>query len=203
MSIVTTVRRLLPADRLYHLLLQFFGSLGCWWFTLLNIDEHLKNEQILLEVYVKIRVNMLRIWGVGWWKFCRKIGCSGRGHVKENNLSSQHLVVKHATLAAMLAVPERRVTGKSPPDRNTDSCTHWVRPSQLTSKENHHYPIQCLGNDTFQYFNIDPAVGFPRFSYIYFFKPKYHTAWTGSMLRGVQGYDNDPDFLVYTFLKNK
>ena len=33
-SIVTTVRRLLPADRLYHLLLQFFGSLGCWWFTM-------------------------------------------------------------------------------------------------------------------------------------------------------------------------
>ena len=49
--------------------------------------------------------------------------------------------------------------------------------SQLTSKENHHYPIQCLGNDTFQYFNIDPAVGFPRFSYIYFFKPKYHSAY--------------------------
>ena len=144
-----------------------------------------KSEQILFEVYVKIRASMLRIWGVSRWKFCRKIGCSGRGHVKEKTTYLRsRLVVKHATLAAMLAVPERRVSGKSPPDRNTDSCTHWVQKkypawlaSQLT-KENHHYPIQCLGNDTFQYFNIDPAVGLPRFSYIYFFKPKYHSAWT-------------------------
>ena len=97
-------------------------------YTLLNINVHLKNEQILFEVYVKIRASMLRIWGVSRWKFCRKIGCSGRGHVKEKTTYLRsRLVVKHATLAAMLAVPERRVSGKSPPDRNTDSCTHWVR----------------------------------------------------------------------------
>ena len=35
------------------------------------------------------------------------------------------------------------------------------------------------------------------------FKPKYHSAGTGSMLRGVQRYGNDPDFLVYTLLKTK
>ena len=96
--------------------------------AILNINVHLKNEQILFEVYVKIRASMLRIWGVSRWKFCRKIGCSGRGHVKEKTTYLRsRLVVKHATLAAMLAVPERRVSGKSPPDRNTDSCTHWVR----------------------------------------------------------------------------
>ena len=46
--------------------------------------------------------------------------------LKKTYLRSR-LVVKHATLAAMLAVPERHVSGKSPPDRNTDSCTHWVQ----------------------------------------------------------------------------
>ena len=33
-------------------------------YTLVNITEDLKNEQILFEVYVKIRASMLRIWGV-------------------------------------------------------------------------------------------------------------------------------------------
>ena len=45
--------------------------------------------------------------------------------------------------------------------------------------------------------------GFSQFSFIILLKTKYHSAWTGSMLRGVQRYDNDPDCLVYTFLKNK
>ena len=46
----------------------------------------------------------------------------------------------------------------------------------------------------------------PFFLYILYlslFEPKYHSAGTGSMLRGVQRYDNDPDFLVYTLLKTK
>ena len=48
--------------------------------------------------------------------------------------------------------------------------------------------------------------GYPVFLVYTLFKPKYHSAGTGSMLRllrGVQRYDNDPDFLVYTLLKTK
>ena len=45
--------------------------------------------------------------------------------------------------------------------------------------------------------------GLSQFSFIILLKTKYHSAWTGSMLRGAQRYDNDPDCLVYTFLKNK
>ena len=137
-------------------------------------------------MYVKIRASMLRIWGVSRWKFCRKIGCSGRGHVKEKTTYLRsRLVVKHATLAAMLqclnaAWVASHVLTEIPILARTGyviTYPAWLA-SQLTSKENHHYPFQCLGNDTFQYFNIDPAVGLPRFSYIYFFKTKYHSAWT-------------------------
>ena len=39
----------------------------------------------------------------------------------------------------------------------------------------------------------------PNFLIYILLKTKYHSAWTGSMLRGVQRYDNDPG---YTFLKN-
>ena len=45
--------------------------------------------------------------------------------------------------------------------------------------------------------------GYPVFIVHTFFKTKYHNSGTGSMLRGVQRYDNDPDFLVYTLLKTK
>ena len=45
--------------------------------------------------------------------------------------------------------------------------------------------------------------GSPNFLIYILLKTKYHSAWTGSMLRGVQRYDNDPDCLVYTFLKNE
>ena len=45
--------------------------------------------------------------------------------------------------------------------------------------------------------------GYPVFLVYTLFKPKYHSAGTGSMLRGVQRYDNDPDFLVYTLFKTK
>ena len=38
---------------------------------------------------------------------------------------------------------------------------------------------------------------------VLYLKQKYHSAGTGSMLRGVQRYDNEPDFLVYTLLKTK
>ena len=44
--------------------------------------------------------------------------------------------------------------------------------------------------------------GYPDFLASTFLKTKYHNAGTGSMLRGVQRYDNDPEFLVYTVLKN-
>ena len=45
--------------------------------------------------------------------------------------------------------------------------------------------------------------GYPVFLVYTLFKIKYHSAGTGSMLRGVQRYDNDSDFLVYTLLKTK
>ena len=44
--------------------------------------------------------------------------------------------------------------------------------------------------------------GYPDFLVSTFLKTTYHNAGTGSMLRGVQRYDNDPEFLVYTVLKN-
>ena len=44
--------------------------------------------------------------------------------------------------------------------------------------------------------------GYPDFLVSTFLKTKYHKSGTGSMLRGVQRYDNDPEFLVYTVLKN-
>ena len=45
--------------------------------------------------------------------------------------------------------------------------------------------------------------GYPVFLVYTLFKTKYHSAGEGSMLRGVQRYDNDSDFLVYTLLKTK